>query len=79
MCREWELFSLRKGPQRSRIGSISLHPGRFVTEYHNVGVCVLIWLRESEKTQQKEIENVTNITGVRQISYGGVMIYNTHG
>lgn len=39
----------------------------FVTEYHNVGVCVLIWLRESEKTQQKEIENVTNVTGVRQI------------
>ncbi len=38
----------------------------FVTEYHNVGVCVLIWLRESENTA-KEIENVTNITGVRQI------------
>ncbi len=60
---------MRKGPQRSRIGSISLHPREgFVTEYHNVGVCVLIWLRESEKkTQRKEIENVTNITGVRQI------------
>lgn len=58
---------MRKGPQRSRIGSISLHPEGFVTEYHNVGVCVLIRLRESEKTQRKEIENVTNITGVRQI------------
>ncbi len=79
VCREWEYFSLRKGPQRSRIGSISLHPEGFVTEYHNVGVCVLIWLIEVKKTQQKEIENVTNITGVRQLSYGGVMIYNTHG
>lgn len=58
---------MRKGPQRSRIGSISSIQEGFVTEYHNVGVCVLIWLRESEKTQRKEIENVTNITGVRQI------------
>ncbi len=47
-------FSLRKGPQRSRIGSISLHPREgFVTEYHNVGVCVLIWLIESEKKHSK--------------------------
>ncbi len=54
----------RKGPELAQFPSIQ---EGFVTEYHNVGVCVLIWLRESEKTQQKEIENVTNITGVRQI------------
>ncbi len=54
----------RKGPELAQFPSIQ---EGFVTEYHNVGVCVLIWLRESEKTQRKEIENVTNITGVRQI------------
>lgn len=54
----------RKGPELAQFPSIQ---EGFVTEYHNVGVCVLIRLRESEKTQRKEIENVTNITGVRQI------------
>lgn len=67
MCREWELFFFAEGAAKVQNWLNFLHPEGFVTEYHNVGVCVLIWLIESEKTQQKEIENVTNITGVRQI------------
>ncbi len=48
------IFSLRKGPQRSRMAQFPSIREGFVTEYHNVGVCVLIWLIESEKTQQKK-------------------------
>ncbi len=59
---------MRKGPQRSRIDSIPSIQEGFVTEYHNVGVCVSYLVkRKWKKTQRKEIENVTNITGVRQI------------
>ncbi len=54
----------RKGPELAQFPSIQ---EGFVTEYHNVGVCVLIWLRESEKNTAKRNQNVTNITGVRQI------------
>lgn len=67
MCREWELFFFAEGAAKVQNWLNFLHPEGFVTEYHNVGVCVLIWLRESEKNTAKEIENVTNITGVRQI------------
>ncbi|PEG22000.1 hypothetical protein BSR05_17980 [Escherichia coli] len=54
VCREWELFFFaeggRKGPELAQFPSIQ---EGFVTEYHNVGVCVLIWLIESEKNTAK--------------------------
>ncbi|HGX0690798.1 TPA: hypothetical protein ACNR2A_000580, partial [Escherichia coli] len=40
----------RKGPELAQFPSIQ---EGFVTEYHNVGVCVLIWLIESEKNTAK--------------------------
>ncbi|NYY77695.1 hypothetical protein DMH20_20585 [Escherichia coli] len=53
MCREWSYFSCgrgRKGPELAQFPSIR---EGFVTEYHNVGVCVLIWLIESEKHSKR--------------------------
>ncbi|PSF26755.1 hypothetical protein C6984_22275 [Escherichia coli] len=40
----------RKGPELAQFPSIQ---EGFVTEYHNVGVCVLVWLRKSEKNTAK--------------------------
>lgn len=47
--REWLLFFFADGPAKVQ-NWINFPPsGGVVTEYHNVGVCVLIWLKESEQ------------------------------